>query len=316
MWFLIKNTRRALLAFSLLLNGLLIVVSLLYLANSKQKCVEIASITSRNLTHVIQHEISNQLYLSDVVMQSVAAYFTQLKTNSLATDRVVNPYLEQQRALLQRVAFLRIFDKNGNAIFGTDNLQLNIADRDYFKAAQKDPVPKLILSKPYKAKLGGKWSLYLARRLNDQQGGFAGIVYAGYRLSSFSDYFSHINVGKGLVVLMDADMGYLAGYPERAGGDDVIGTKHVAPEVAALIPGGADSGTTPLYVSSGSKATRLSSFSRIAPYPLIALVSLGGDDFLAPWYNEIRIVSVGMLLFTLVNLFFINLFMKAQICRH
>ncbi len=315
MWFTMKNTRRALLCFSLLLNGLLIAVSFFYLSNGKKKCVEIAGITSRNLTHVIQHEISNQLYLSDVVMQSVAEHFIHLKNNSLAIGTVVNPYLEQQRALLQRVAMLRIFDANGDAIFGTDNQPLNISDRDYFKAAKDDPSPKLIVSKPYKGKLSGKWSLYLARRLNGKDGAFAGIVYAGYRLNSFSEYLSHINVGKGEVVLMDSDRGYLAGYPEITGGDNVIGTKNVSPELAALITSGVDAGSTPLFVSATSRTAMVSSFSRITPYPLMVSVSLVGGDFLAPWYNEVRIVSVGMLLFTLANAFFILLFMKADKVR-
>jgi hypothetical protein len=56
---------------------------------------------------------------------------------------------------------------------------INLAERDYFKAHLNNPGLGDFISQPVRNKGNGKWTFYISRRLNDEQGQFLGLVLVG-----------------------------------------------------------------------------------------------------------------------------------------
>jgi len=300
-----SETRRILLfivLFNVLLNAVMAAFAGYYLIQKRNNYLDEARITTSNLANILRENVMGRITAADLVLQSAADGLVRLKRQKNPSNSEIETYLEQHRNRIEALDLLCIADEKGNVLGNiATGTNLNIADRDFYAAAKNTLASTLIISKPLISKITGQQTIFLARRLDNEDGSFAGIVYAGYRLETFRKLFSHINIGsKGVVVLRDSEMGFLTCFPNRPGSDARIGKKDLSGELRTLIESGADSGIAEVPVSPG-KESRISSFIKLKPFPMILIVGLANEDFLAPWHREVGGVAGGFLLFMLAS---------------
>ena len=299
--------RKLLIAGVLLINLGIIVLVGIFIRQSRLQYEERATITTRNLSQVIEEYISGVIARIDVALLSVVDESERQLSRGSLNRQTINAYLVRQRARIPELNGLRITNAKGEIVYGTDltpGSLFNIADRHYFIQLRDDPKSGIVISEPIVGRVVGKWIITMARRLNYPDGSFAGIVYGTIALERFAETFSRVNVGKhGLITLFNNELKVLSRYTPYQKSSGVIGKQLTAANVLKFLN---NKQTEGMYrtVSTIDGIKRISSYRKISDYPLYIVVGLAMDDYLAEWRNEVAKMFALVALIFLVTLFF------------
>ena len=95
---------------------------------------------------------------------------------------------------------------------------INVSDRTYFKRLRDDPVHAPVLSEPVQNRSDGRWTMYLARRIEGRNGEFLGLILGAIDLGYFERLYQTLQVGEGGAVSLWRSEGMLlARYPRLPG---------------------------------------------------------------------------------------------------
>ena len=166
-------------------------------------------------------------------------------------------------------------------------------DRDYFEFHRTHAETGLHISGPADSRLAGAPMLFASKRVNDNDGRFAGVIVAGFRLSYFWELFEYVNPGNPQAIALVAADGRVVTRmsPDLHGDSPVIDPTSLFTH-AAFAPSG-----TYTDVSQNDGRRRLISYSTIDTFPIIVSYARALDDVLAGWFSIS--VSVGAALFVL-----------------
>jgi len=273
---------------TVLINLSVIALAGVSLYNNRLQHTEQAEVTTRNLSHVLEQYVVGVLDRIDLVLSAVVFEARKGIAGSGLDSRALNAYLRRERAHLAEIHDLKVFNAQGEAIYGFGAVlskPLNIADRDYFLRLRGAPKAETVISTPLLGRLSGKWYIIIARRINRPDGTFAGAVTASISLEQLYKIFSAVNVGRhGSIVLRDANLGLVVRYPELAGVDNAVGSGS-SPEFQGLARAGQ---TTGIYHASSvlDNVERTFCYRKVTGYPFYVVVGLATTDYLAEWRGE------------------------------
>lgn len=86
---------------------------------------------------------------------------------------------------------------------------INLADRDYFKAAMDPALKGAYLSTPVRNRGTGTYVFYLARPLRNHDGTSIGVAITGIASSFFNDFYRKVNIGPAAAISLFRDDGVL-----------------------------------------------------------------------------------------------------------
>jgi diguanylate cyclase (GGDEF)-like protein/PAS domain S-box-containing protein len=116
-------------------------------------------------------------------------------------------------------------------------------------------------------------------------------VTAAVPLSFFARELAAINVGPhGAVALRDARLGMITRYPPakmKSAGE--VGNHNVSPELRQLVESGRSQAAFHTTATADG-IERTTTFRRLSAAPLLVIVGLGTEDYLADWHGEVRTV--------------------------
>jgi hypothetical protein len=213
----------------------------------------------------------------------------------------LNEFILREHSRLPELAVFRVADASGEAIYGPKAKAVNttnLAHRDYFKFLERTPAAGLVISKPLIGGISGKWMVVLARRINQPNGAFAGLVYTGVALDYLTRDFSRIDIGKhGSISLVDQDASIVARYPEDPLVGSLVGQKITSSRLNEVIQTQPTEGV--FVKKSGVDAIeRTFSFRKLkVPQTYYLLVGLATVDHLAAWRTEVWELSSFMAVF-------------------
>jgi PAS domain S-box-containing protein len=289
----------------LLINLFVIALKGYSLHESRVQYEERAAVTTQNLSLVLEQNIGDAIGKIDVVLSATAEEIDKQIAGGGINALALNSFMSRQQSRLPELDGLRMADARGEVAYGTDMVrgaQKSVADREYFKRHRNDAKAGLILSSPLVSRVTGKWSLILARRVNNPNGSFAGLVYGVIPMEHFLKLFASIDVGRhGSITLRDADMGLVARHPKPVESGSAVGQKKVSQTFRDLFRTRPDSGTYKAVYPVDS-VERTYTYRRISPYPLYINVGLAEIDYLAEWRGEARRMSLIAALFFAVSL--------------
>src|SRR5690606_26059422 len=78
-----------------------------------------------------------------------------------------------------------------------DTPRRNLADRDYFRAHLEDPEAGLFIGQPLVSRSVGTWFLGVSRRIEDSDGGFAGVAAAAVDVAYFENLYEQLGLREG-----------------------------------------------------------------------------------------------------------------------
>ncbi|MFO1337858.1 MAG: ATP-binding protein [Burkholderiaceae bacterium] len=292
-----RHTERAVRMWLVLGNLLVMllvgVLSAVPLATSHDALHQRALDTTQNLARSLRQTIETRLDRADVVLKSVAADYAHERATGMPSPERINALLGEAAALMTELGSLHIADAEGRLSprpGETAQALPVIADEPYFAAARAQLDGALIVSEPEQTP-GGEWVVVLARRLNQPDGSFGGLVSMQLAADQFQRLLASVKLGEqDAVSLRTASLRLVA----RHGGPGVrpaeVGSATVSAELQAALGEHSDAG---VYVARTAidQVERANAYERVGRYPLLVLVGQSTAATLAPWKTEVMVVG-------------------------
>jgi signal transduction histidine kinase/DNA-binding response OmpR family regulator/HPt (histidine-containing phosphotransfer) domain-containing protein len=293
---------RRMLTIALVADLLFVGLAALSLRQSRLQYEERAEITTQNLSHALAGHITDVVEKIDLTVRSVADEVEQEIAAGGIDTKMLNAVIAKNHTYLPVMDGLRVVNAQGDNAYGigvTPGVLTSVADRAYFIRLRSDPKAGLVISDPVVGRVSKKWSIIFARRVNQPDGSFAGLVYGTIALDNFVTIFSSIDVGKhGTIVLRNAELALIARYPAPQGISNIVGKMAASIELQHCIKARHDAGN---YRTNGNfdHVERAYSYCKVSNHPFYVIVGLAPEDYIAAWRSEASGVSALVAMFVI-----------------
>ena len=146
----------------------------------------------------------------DLLLSDTARWY-QSDSKKIAPERL-NEVLANRSAGVRQIRLITIIDAQGIQIHrssGTVPPHLDVSDRSYFIAQRDSAAAGLFMSEALITRTEGHAGIVLSRRLEDDNGAFAGVVTAIVNLEDLEKFYAAVSLGKGTAVQLLRDDGQL-----------------------------------------------------------------------------------------------------------
>ncbi len=264
---------------------------------------------SGNIASVLADQLSRSLQGVDAALLDIQQSLDDIDTPSGLHAAVIHH--EFQRLLVRRLVGLpqvfniAVADKEGQIVVSTARWpapNVNVADRDYFREAESRVDNQLVPSVPTNNRIDGRRTIVFARRLQDSNGDFAGIIFASVNTEYFEDIYGAIrSIQSVIFTLLNQDGIILFRHPEdHDSAGEMLSNKSTW--LAALAKGA--EGFRVLGRADGN--IRYVSIRRVPGYPLIVDISVTEGASLATWRQRASAMGLGSLVFLLFSIYLLT----------
>ena len=229
----------------------------------------------------------------DLVLRDTARWY-QNDGRNIAPARL-DEVLASRTAGVRQVRLFTIVDAQGiqrHRSRGSSPSHLDLSDRSYFTAQRDGTATGLFMSEPLVTRSENRAGVELSRRLDDDAGGFAGVVTAIVDLEDLKQFYGAVNLGAGSAIhLLREDGTLLVRNPPKP---EAVGRKY--PDLAAIPIAPAIRLVSPI---DGKR-----DFIAVAPVrdtPLRLTITRDEALGLQPWRDEAVRLGVRTLVITLLG---------------
>ncbi len=143
----------------------------------------------------------------DVVLQGVQEHLHYDGADAPGRQRT-HDFMVSSVAALPQLAMLTVYDETGLAISSSQsNLEQRYIQDDYFLHHQRVRTDHAYIGKPMRSRVSGQWVATMSRRVNHDDGSFAGVVVADIDLSHFQRYYEQFSIGRNGAILFGLNEG-------------------------------------------------------------------------------------------------------------
>ena len=163
-----------------------------------------------NVAHALAEQTAWTWQAVDLLLLDTARWYRDDAANIPETH--LDSVLAARTAGVRQVSLVTIVDADGIQHYrslGSSPAHLDVSDRPYFIAQRDNANIGLFMSEPILTRSTGRNAVVLSRRLEDAQGGFAGIVTAIVDLDDLQRFYSAINLGTGTATYLLREDGTL-----------------------------------------------------------------------------------------------------------
>ncbi len=278
---------------AILLIGTLIATDLIFLSNLRGTTLDTAEANLSRYSLILAQQSDSAFKSVDLVLSSVGDYIGRKGVTDAASyrrvmsDQETNVLLKEKITGLPQVDAVTLIDADGKLINFSRYWPIpdvNVADRDYFKALSADPNLETFVSKPVLNRGSGTWNIYLARRLNDPNGEFMGLILGAVSVQYLENFFASTSIGTGTVVSLDREDGILLAHfpPSRD-----LGRASTGAAERALAAGGNIREPSPT-----DRQMRLRSARMLTDFPISVVASQTEFNVLAGWRSLARLLTL------------------------
>ena len=290
------------------------------LYESRQQYELRARTLTQNVASALEQNVSASIQRVDLALRTVADELEHQLAGPGINERQMNDFLARHERRLPELEAFRIANADGLVILGKGvNKQEGIswADRDYFIHHRDHAEDNLHIRKPRMGRVAKQYIMNFSRRYSYPDGRFAGVISAPIAVEYFSRLLSRFDLSpRGTLILRDSDLGLIARFPsipDQPAGQ--VGNAGVSSEFRQL----AESGVSPAtyhIANSPDGFERTLTFRRLEGVPILAIVGVASDDYLAGWRVELYKTiawALGFLLFSaLLGAFLLRLFAQSE----
>ena len=229
------------------------------------------AVSTSNTAKLIAQSVEGLFKRIDITLRSGASLIERSGLGS-GSARTVNQFLAEHRKLHPEIINLRVTDEKGDVRFGVEADEsngMNLADRPFFIAAKTQKQPDLIVSGPIFARIAKRWVLVLARRIEDGDQRFLGVIYANIDVERFSDILTGADLGGGGASTLRNEEGYLIYRNPKPHNE--VGTRNISPTLAKILEASLPSGTFG-SVTQVDGVFRENFYQRVNGFPLYVIV--------------------------------------------
>ena len=154
-------------------------------------------------------------------------------------QEAISRFLGRQQEHLPYIDLLRATNAHGEAIYGkgVDPAQkASLAQRDYYQKLKSDPGLEMVISEPVIGRISQRWIWLFARRINNLDGSFAGLVYGAIFIDELVNMMNKLRPAPGSeVFLYDPDRRLVAATTFGRPGSPSVGDTMPPPALVAAL---------------------------------------------------------------------------------
>lgn len=277
---------RTVLASSLGLTAAISALSLWAILEMRHDALEVASANGHNIALLVQRDIQRNLDFYDMTLEAVVRAHAQSEIRGLSID-MRNLLLRAYTAPAQGMGSVFLTNAEGIATYSFGKeipARVDLSGREYFQVLRVSDSDAPYLSHPYiPYSSNARNSIALTRRLEREDGSFAGVVGANLELAYFNELFSDVNLGEGgTVSLHMRDGTLLAHWPNAAPAATLTQAfKHYLAN-----------GEENFFDTSSDGQERWYDFRPIEGYPLVFNVALPSREIYEDWYWRAGLIGL------------------------
>jgi PAS domain S-box-containing protein len=163
-----------------------------------------------NISNAVAEQTAWTLQAVDLLLLDTARWFGN-DSQAIPPERL-DAALAIRTAGVRQVRLVTIVDSQGNQRYRSRALAApnnNVSDRSYFIAQRDGTAKGLFMSEPLVTRSEGRAGVIFSRRLDDENGQFAGVVTAIVDLEDLNQFYRAVNVGQGGAIQLVRDDGTL-----------------------------------------------------------------------------------------------------------
>ncbi|MDB6092352.1 MAG: sensor hybrid histidine kinase [Gammaproteobacteria bacterium] len=230
----------------------------------------------------------------DLLLRDTARWYGN-DSRKIAPERL-NDVLATRTAGVRQVRLITIVDAQGmqrHRSRGSSPPNLDVSDRSYFIAQRDGTATGLFMSEPLVSRSENRPGVILSRRLDDDQGKFAGVITAIVDLDDLKQFYGAVNLGMGSAIhLLRQDGTLLLRNPQAPA---AVGQKFPALTVPPNAP-------QARVVSPIDGKRDFIAVARVRDTPLVLAVTREEAVALRPWRDEAARLAARTLIITLLGL--------------
>jgi PAS domain S-box-containing protein len=188
-----------------------------------------------NIANALAEQTAWTLQAVDLLLIDTARWYGR-DSREVPPERL-DAALAIRAAGVRQVRQVTIVDSGGKQLYrsrGFSAPNYNVSDRSYFIAQRNGTAKGMFISEPLVTRSEGRAGIVLSRRLDDENGKFAGVVTAIVDLEDLNQFYRAVNVGMGgAIQLMRDDGTLLVRNPPTPG---AVGKEFPSLAAAAAIP--------------------------------------------------------------------------------
>jgi len=274
---------------------LAIVTSLLF--RERDSATDFAARSASNIVQLIDADVLRNSELYDTSLQGMIAAWQRPDIMSIPPQIRHLVLFDRSTAALYKGDLL-LMDKHGDILADSASIEpriANFADRPHFQAHRDNPSLGLLVSDPFKTRIGYRdWCISFSRRVSSPEGEFLGIASGAMRLVYFDELFKSLAIGQDSNVNLINTHGILLARQPTPDGKNMVGENFSQKtNFKRFVSEGNGSFTA---VSSVDFKERLYTFSRVGDLPLIVVVGQSVDEVYAVWKRNTWLVGSATLL--------------------
>lgn len=292
-----SRTKRAaktnLYRFFWLANGLFAIVLVVILTFSYHQHFDNARAQANNTAATLESSVTGILNQVDLSLVALVNALEQASGNQHEGTRSIDGLIHELSKKTIQFSRLGYSDARGKsdtlAGYPGGSLNYDISDRDYFQLLKNNPDAGLVRTNPVKGRVTNRDVVIFARAYRNQQGQFAGVVFASIQLDYFSTLFASVELGRNSTIQLVTDKTYLRlaynpPQPQLA----PIGTKIVTPHIISELDRG---GPARSFVATAKAdgQERLWVARLLTEWPYWVGVGLSVNEILSVWYRELAL---------------------------
>jgi hypothetical protein len=262
---------------------------------------------AQNLAHSITNTVERDVAGIDFVLQVSADEIERQLSAHQATYDSVTTFLSRQQDRFSNIDLLRATDPEGATVYGrgVDPAQrASLAQRDYYKQLKENPKLGMVISEPVIGKISQKWIWLMARRVNNPDQSFAGLVYASIFIDDLLKRFESFKlVPSSAISLRDHNMKVVARTTFDATPPLPIGDNRLSEELQRALSQNSLHGTYQSGASTADGVSRIYAYQRSEKYGFTLLVGIPKAYITNLWLRQAAIVATLLATF-LVGLLF------------
>ncbi len=232
-------------------------------------------------SRAIAEQTARTVQAVDVMLRHIAGEYKRGRISRLGTDDL-HAYLRDMATGMNQIDGLGMFDAGGDQIgvsWPSPRRAVNMAALPRFQQLRDDPAPGFVVFGAAPAAGEGHWIVPFGRRLEHEDGGFAGVVAARGGVDYFERFYRDAYPDPSTrVALLHRDTTLLARHPSHAGS---LGQQY--PALESLLPGADGQPRALRGPSPVDGVDRFAAIRLVPDYPLVVVVSRDAAAALAPW---------------------------------
>ena len=248
---------------------------------AKTATLERGNTDIQNLAHSLSEHAAHTIQAADITLTGMVSL---LRYQDPLAERF-DKYLAEAVATLPQLREIGVLDVNGNWRYSSlpKTPQHNNADREYFKFHRDTPGQTLRINTPLQSRLTGRPTILLSKRVEHQDGSFAGVLVAAVDNDYFNGFYRMFQLGPdGGITLIRSDGTVLIRWPMSGATTDLsktdLFTKHLK-----LSSVGAYKITSPF-----DGIQKYFGYEETPQYPVLVTVAISEDWLLAGWMTTLR----------------------------